>query len=667
MMDATALADALEQPAPPSAAALSAALALAELGYRVHPLRYGDKRALLTDWPTHATTEGTRIREFFATWPNAGVGITTGGGLFVLDVDNKNGHDGAATLCALEAAHTPLPETRLVRTPTGGMHYYFTTAVDVRNSAGKLGDGLDIRGTGGYVVAPPTATAAGRYEVVHDVAPAPAPAWLLAAIAVPPKGKERASITKAKSRVPGTPYACAALTSACDRVANAPQGQRNDTLNAEAFGVAQLIAGGELSVEALSEIEAAAHAAGLEPREIAATMRSASTAASAKPRTAPNANSARFGIAPPTTTPLNVVDLADIVTAELPKPRYIVEALIAYCVVTLLGGHGGAGKSMLALIFAAFVACGRAWNGLHVSLGRVVYVSLEDPASVIKNRLQRILRAYDLPAETLQANLVVLDGTDCDSALGRESPASRRFETTETYEALRGHLAGASLIVIDNASDAFDGNENERRSVRAFVRSLVQLARRDAANAGVLLLAHIDKASAKFGARGNAYSGSTAWHNSARSRLALTTEQNRATLVQEKNNFGTPAAPIALRWSDDGVLVPAPSGYIDPARSMTDAADAAAVLAALGEAAERRVDVPVGHTGRRTAQNALQAFPALPAALHGATGRERFWRALARLQADGKVRSEEYQNAGRKWRERLAVVRQTDAAQGLPL
>ena len=114
----------------------------------------------------------------------------------------------------------------------------------------------------------------------------------------------------------------------------------------------------------------------------------------------------------------------------------------------------------------------------------------------------------------------MLDGTGADGTLARETvaPGVRVFGPTRLYDEFRHAAAGATLIVVDNASDAYDGNENERRTVRQFVQLLAQIAREN--EAGVLLLAHIDKAAARDGGKRNSYSGSTAWHNSARSRFA---------------------------------------------------------------------------------------------------------------------------------------------------
>jgi len=352
---------------------------------------------------------------------------------------------------------------------------------------------------------------------------------------------------------------------------------------------------------------------------------------------------------------LVVADLSGFMRAELPPPRFVVERIIPAGTATLLGAHGGSGKSVCALTISAHVATSRPWAGFEVDGGPVVFVSLEDPAPLVLYRLRRIVTAYSLPDDLIEANLTVVDGTDGDASLGRERApygGERIFLPTERFEHLRGLAAGSRLVVIDNASDAFDGNENERRMVRAFVRMLARLARDH--DTAVLLLAHIDKNAARHGAQGNSYSGSTAWHNSARSRLALLADGQTVQLVQEKSNLGRLAEPLTLSWSQHGVLVPstwAAAAGTDPAED-----DSEGLLKALIEAATHGVTVPDARTGSSTAQKALETLDDLPAALRGAAGRRRFWPALNRLQRDGCVKAEIYKTADRKMRSRLVVV-----------
>jgi hypothetical protein len=112
--------------------------------------------------------------EVYAAWsarPTANVGIVTGAvsGIWVLDVDP--GHGGHDRLAELEMTWGPLPKTYMVRTGSGGLHFYFTldgVDFDLTNSRGTLPVGLDVRGRGGFVVAPPSVSGRGRYMALGD-------------------------------------------------------------------------------------------------------------------------------------------------------------------------------------------------------------------------------------------------------------------------------------------------------------------------------------------------------------------------------------------------------------------------------------------------------------------------------------------------------------------
>ncbi|TQE19718.1 bifunctional DNA primase/polymerase [Streptomyces ipomoeae] len=129
-----------------------------------------------------ATTDPKRLDEMFDAAPHAtGYGIGCGRGyepLLGVDLDRKNGVDGVASLAALAEKHGfAVPETTVVATPSGGLHLWFTgpAGAPVRNSAGKLGAGIDVRGYGGYLVGPGTWTPKGiyRFEERHTIAELP--------------------------------------------------------------------------------------------------------------------------------------------------------------------------------------------------------------------------------------------------------------------------------------------------------------------------------------------------------------------------------------------------------------------------------------------------------------------------------------------------------------
>jgi hypothetical protein len=141
---------------------LDAALDYAARGWRVIPVPNGEKFPRgFPNWQTAGTTDTATITTWWTTNPDHGVGILTGpeSGIFVIDIDVADGKAGDDTLHDLEAIHGQLPATATVRTGSGGLHLYFTwpDGTDIRNSAsGALGPGIDVRGAGGFVVAPPS-------------------------------------------------------------------------------------------------------------------------------------------------------------------------------------------------------------------------------------------------------------------------------------------------------------------------------------------------------------------------------------------------------------------------------------------------------------------------------------------------------------------------------
>ena len=113
-----------------------------------------------------ATVDPERIELWWQQWPDANIGTPTGRHtdavlgranvkpFDVLDVDTD--HDGLTSLDALITEHSELPDTAMQVTGTGGLHYCFTSSGEIRNSAGGIATGIDVRGTGGYIVVAPS-------------------------------------------------------------------------------------------------------------------------------------------------------------------------------------------------------------------------------------------------------------------------------------------------------------------------------------------------------------------------------------------------------------------------------------------------------------------------------------------------------------------------------
>src|SRR5215218_6677258 len=160
-------------------AMLRAALSYAARGVPVFPCEPSGKRPLTKGGFWDATTDEALIRGWWGRWPKANIGVPTGraSGLLVLDVDAA---EGLESIAELELLLGQAPPTERAITGRGGEHLYLRTPsdVEVRNSAGYLGPGLDVRGEGGYVIVPPRRTVQ-AYRWVERSPPPAGAAWLL--------------------------------------------------------------------------------------------------------------------------------------------------------------------------------------------------------------------------------------------------------------------------------------------------------------------------------------------------------------------------------------------------------------------------------------------------------------------------------------------------------
>jgi hypothetical protein len=158
----------------------NAAIAYATRGFAVFPCVPRAKVPATPHGCRDATKDIAQIAHWWRDNPHYNVAVATGpvSKVFVLDVD---GLDAEASLHKLEQLHGALPETVESITPRGRHLFFKCETGAVRNSAGGLAPGLDIRGDGGYVVLPPSMHPSGRrYMWSVDSADhfAEAPAWL---------------------------------------------------------------------------------------------------------------------------------------------------------------------------------------------------------------------------------------------------------------------------------------------------------------------------------------------------------------------------------------------------------------------------------------------------------------------------------------------------------
>jgi hypothetical protein len=245
-------------------------------------------------WEVRATTDPDRIRRAWSAAPY-NIGLACGPSrLVVVDLDTTDGRGRPGELVLAELAAergVTVPATYTVGTPSGGRHLYFTTppgVLGLRNTSGALGENIDTRSNGGYVLGAGSTRPDGGYELVDDTDPAELPAWMVQALL------ERASTatTAAAVRVPVQPgaYAAAALRGEAERVSAAPRGEHNAVLSTAAWRIGQLVGAGLLDPDtARTQLRVAAKSllradCDCTPREVDRVIEAGLTAGSRRPR-----------------------------------------------------------------------------------------------------------------------------------------------------------------------------------------------------------------------------------------------------------------------------------------------------------------------------------------------------------------------------------------------
>jgi hypothetical protein len=315
---------------------LDVALAAAARGWRVFPVRLGDKLPAFPDhtfdrcagsdprcravgrhvtWEARATTDPARIRRAWSARPY-NVGIACGPpGLVVVDLDTAkpgqtpppewadaavgNGADVFGVLCARHASNDAREvfDTYTVRTAGAGTHLYYQHPPDGpqrRNTRGDIGGGLgwlvDTRAWGGYVVAAGSVVNGRPYVVQHNADPLALPGWLAGLLHPTPLPEARPVVATL-----GTGRRAAYLRACVDRqIAHlaAATSNRNDALFISAANLGELVAGGALDETYVEQVlTEAAHTIGLHrdppPGQIRRTIASGLRAGARRPRIVP--------------------------------------------------------------------------------------------------------------------------------------------------------------------------------------------------------------------------------------------------------------------------------------------------------------------------------------------------------------------------------------------
>jgi hypothetical protein len=248
--------------------------------------------------------------------------------------------------------------------------------------------------------------------------------------------------------------------------------------------------------------------------------------------------------------PLDMEPLSVLAARPVPKRSFMDSAsLLPLGNVTLLGGDGGMGKSLLAMQLHIACNTGTQWLGLDIEQGSSLYMSAEDDRDEVHRRAAEICAAEGIDlASAYRANMIYRAGQDAVMAIEKNG----LLVPTPFFHQMEASVAavGPQLLILDNQADVFTGNENNRSLAKHFIGLLRGLCLRH--ECSVLLLGH---PSLSGMASGSGMSGSTAWSNSVRSRLYLhapdandSDDKNVRILEVMKANYGPTGQRIELKW-----------------------------------------------------------------------------------------------------------------------
>ncbi|MEK9751606.1 MAG: AAA family ATPase [Rhodospirillaceae bacterium] len=261
---------------------------------------------------------------------------------------------------------------------------------------------------------------------------------------------------------------------------------------------------------------------------------------------------------------LRGTDPVQFVGKEVPPRRWVVDGWIPEGEVHMLSGDGGVGKSLLAQQLMTCAAVGRNWLGMTTRPCRAVGIFCEDRDEELHRRQDGINRMLDIDFSALE-NMQWICRKGEDNELMQYPNGWDKGAPVPFFQQVHNFCQdfGAELIVLDSLHDLFSGNENDRQQTRQFVNLLAGLASDH--HGAVVLCAHPSRDGM---ASGSGYSGSTAWHNTVRSRAYLTrpaegedADPDSRVLKNMKANYGAMGGTVNIAYREGAfVVVEKPTG-----------------------------------------------------------------------------------------------------------
>lgn len=477
---------------------------LAKMGFKVFPLRENDKRPLFKgSAQTQGTTDLNQVRDIWTQHPNANIGIATGNGLTVIDVDTiaSHGVDGENSMLEYQVDNGFINETLEVTTPTGGKHYYYLTDNEYSNKASIL-PGVDVRGLGGYVVGPGSTINGTLYEAKQLTEPQRANSEVLQLLGACKKRETSTDPFEALEKG----YSETLI----------PRGSRTDYLIKQC---AQLCDGTK-TLETMKKMIQVINENNLEipltDKEL--EMEVFPSLERFKKHEAKKVD-------PETSIDPNKINLVNVSDIEKEYVEWLVPGYIPKGTITIIGGDGGLGKTSLWCNIASAISNGTPCvlqenNDVLCPYGEVVYFSGEDDtARVLRPRLEQNGANLDniktIPMDDDAFTSLSIGGALIEGIIEARRPMLVIFDPIQQF--------------IKNA------DMSKRNDMRQIMTSLSKLGKKYGTT--FILVMHTNKRD-KIGSFRDKLSDSADLWDIARSVLALGRNQNNENFItHEKSSY----------------------------------------------------------------------------------------------------------------------------------
>lgn len=484
---------------------LQKAQELAARGFKVFPLKKNAKTPLNPGkFLSQATSNKATIDILWTKYPNANIGIATGEGLIVIDVDTlqHGGENGSESLKNYEIINGPLNDTFTVQTPTGGNHIYYVTNNECKNATGLL-PGVDIRGTGGYVVAPGSTINGKEYKIVKDV-PIAKPNYAVETL-----------LKKCKTpKVETDPFAELEKSYSNNLV---QEGNRTSYLVGQ---VGQLCDG----TKSINTIENMIRV--LNEQNLEVPLTEDELVKEVFPAIKRFKKHEAKKMDPETSIDPNKINLVSVSDIEKEYVEWLVPGYIPKGSITIIGGDGGLGKTSLWCNIASAISNGKPCvlqedNDVMYPRGEVVYFSGEDDtARVLRPRLEQNGANLDniktIPIDDDAFTSLSIGGTLIEGIIEARRPMLVIFDPIQQF--------------IKNA------DMSKRNDMRQTMTNLNKLGTKYGTT--FIIVMHTNKRD-KIGSFRDKLSDSADLWDIVRSVIALGRNQNNENFItHEKSNYG---------------------------------------------------------------------------------------------------------------------------------